>query len=483
MRLIRILLIPAGLLTILAATAAGEEPSPAKQPLVTKLAIVPAAQPPAVFKYQLTRPFADQTSGNAARSYHRAVIFLLARGNEPNKTLDERRGQIVNLLAMPINDMPRDDAAQLLEPLHRALDEMRTGSLYDSCDWELPIRGNEKALEILIPEIQEMQLLGRALALRIRLEILEGKYDAALDSLRTGFAAARHIADMPFLVSGLIGNLVLNQMYDRIEEWGRFPSAPNLYWPLTALPRPLIDLERAMQVELAFPFQLFPLIRDAESAERTPEQWNELLGQTRSKIIQYDEKIPWDPRLDKRPLLLNDFPEVRTGLERMGFTPAAIERMPPVQAIALYTGRAYEELRDELFKWFHVPFWQGREGMVRALESVKKGSNQEVIPLAGVLLPDLDHINLRVHRAARRNAELRVIEALRMYAAGHKGNLPDALSEITEVPIPIDPLSGKEFQYRRDGDKAVIEVELPPGLSRELYGQRYELTVKMPGKP
>jgi hypothetical protein len=35
-----------------------------------------------------------------------------------------------------------------------------------------------------------------------------------------------------------------------------------------------------------------------------------------------------------------------------------------------------------------------------------------------------------------------------MYAAGHDGQLPKALDEITTVPVPLNPATGKTFVYR-----------------------------------
>ena len=46
----------------------------------------------------------------------------------------------------------------------------------------------------------------------------------------------------------------------------------------------------------------------------------------------------------------------------------------------------------------------------------------------------------------RKVAMLRVVEALRLHA-GSTGRLPDSLDQVKVVPIPIDPLSGKVFEY------------------------------------
>ena len=58
----------------------------------------------------------------------------------------------------------------------------------------------------------------------------------------------------------------------------------------------------------------------------------------------------------------------------------------------------------------------------------------------------------------RRVAALRVVEAIRLYAASHDGKLPEDLNQVTEVPVPDDPATGKPFEYRRDGAAAVLAL-------------------------
>ena len=53
-------------------------------------------------------------------------------------------------------------------------------------------------------------------------------------------------------------------------------------------------------------------------------------------------------------------------------------------------------------------------------------------------------------------ARLRIFEALRIYAAAHDGQLPEKLSDIHEVPIPVNPYDDKPFTYHRDGNRAML---------------------------
>jgi hypothetical protein len=69
------------------------------------------------------------------------------------------------------------------------------------------------------------------------------------------------------------------------------------------------------------------------------------------------------------------------------------------------------------------------------------------------------------------------VEAIRSYAASHAGQLPQTLTEITEVPVPKDPVSGAAFRYSRTGATAVLESAMPSGGDAQDV-IRYEITVK-----
>jgi hypothetical protein len=85
-----------------------------------------------------------------------------------------------------------------------------------------------------------------------------------------------------------------------------------------------------------------------------------------------------------------------------------------------------------------------------------------------VLLPAIGAVHQAAARSQRAIAVLRLIEALRIYGAAHEGRLPETLNDLTEVPVPIDPFTGKPFEYRREGDRAIIEGPPMPGLLLKL---------------
>jgi hypothetical protein len=88
-----------------------------------------------------------------------------------------------------------------------------------------------------------------------------------------------------------------------------------------------------------------------------------------------------------------------------------------------------------------------------------------------------ERIRVLTKKLDRQAAALQCIEALRLHAAGHGGKFPNQLSDVTEVSVPVDPLSGKPFVYRRVGSKAALEAVLPETATPK-DAMQYELTLK-----
>jgi hypothetical protein len=80
-------------------------------------------------------------------------------------------------------------------------------------------------------------------------------------------------------------------------------------------------------------------------------------------------------------------------------------------------------------------------------------------------------------RLERKLAALRAIEALRMHAAVHGGQLPNKLHEVTIVPVPNDPGTGQPFEYQREGQSATL-ISRIPGEKLETTGLRYRITIR-----
>src|SRR5207244_6201401 len=106
-----------------------------------------------------------------------------------------------------------------------------------------------------------------------------------------------------------------------------------------------------------------------------------------------------------------------------------------------------EERRDEFMKLTNLPLWQVGD----LLAGPPKGLKDEGLFLE--LVPALYKVRQAQGRLEQRVALLRHVEALRLYAAGHDGKLPEKLSDVP-VPLPPDPFTGKPFRYVWDGSTA-----------------------------
>jgi len=93
------------------------------------------------------------------------------------------------------------------------------------------------------------------------------------------------------------------------------------------------------------------------------------------------------------------------------------------------------------------------------------------------LKPAHERALLTMKKLDRQAAALQCIEALRLYAGTHSGSLPEKLSEITEAPVPDDPIIGKPFGYSRMGANAVLEAP-PPEAGNAKDAMRYELKLR-----
>ena len=99
--------------------------------------------------------------------------------------------------------------------------------------------------------------------------------------------------------------------------------------------------------------------------------------------------------------------------------------------------------------------------------------------LVAMLLPAISKVYGAQVRSERHVAGLRGAEALRLYASVNGGKVPAKWADLTGVPLPIDPITGKGLDafYQVQDGKAVLAMPPPPRMS-PLVGRRYEYAGK-----
>ncbi len=435
-----------------------------------RLVLHPAAEPRPALKYQLLPGLLDRRPGNAA--VHYGKVKSENDGLFGDKELWERISRWIDTpLAELRSEVDRDTWPARDDNIFPILER---AARCESCDWQLPI-GEGEFYTMVISEIQESRRFARLLGVRARLQIAHGQFDEAVRTLQSGYAQGRHVANGPTLVNGLVGVAICNIMCGQVREFIQQPDAPNLYWALTQLPSPLIDMRRGFEAEMHAVHLSYPELRDLDDMTRGPEYWRESLERFWQKAARYNG----DPSTMERPevltlLCIRGYPIAKRGLIDRGLSSEAVEAMPVAQVCLWYTMQTYKELRDDIFKWFFVPYTKSHEGIHQAERQLYRSitEGREILPVAQVFLPAVSAARTAAVRNDRQIAALRVVEALRLYAAGHDGKLPRDLDQIREVPIPNDPVTGRPFAYQLRRDTAILEG--PP-----LSGKPFRFEIKM----
>src|SRR5262249_60322398 len=108
--------------------------------------------------------------------------------------------------------------------------------------------------------------------------------------------------------------------------------------------------------------------------------------------------------------------------------------MRPARLLLLSSVAPYKEARDACYGVACLPSPRARPVFEGAVKRLRAAPIPEGHVPARLLLPGLGRSMATQIRLERNLSALRVVEALRMYAAAHDGKLPDKLSDVTEGP-------------------------------------------------
>jgi len=446
---------------------------PAK-PIV--LTVAPAAAPVPALKYPLLPELSEQTPGNAVQLYYRAF--------SPEWWTNVRKREVMEKIEKavetPIPELKNSDLKWLME--YKALREVDRAARRSYCEWELTERLKEDGIYLLIPDVQAMREFARFLVVRARLEMAQGQLDKALYTLRTGFALARHVGDGNTLIQALVGIAVGHIMTAQLETLMAQPGSPNLYWALTGLPRPFVDLRHPLEGEKLWLYGTWSGLREVDNPQPSPQQVDRLQAIAAILLKEQNRNLGSDAltRLAVIAWVAKDYPRAKRALIAAGRKPDEVEAMPAIQVVLLDSVRDFERRRDDLFKWMSLPYLEARPGLRRVDQELKESRAQAgALSIAHLFLPAAHKVVDAAARLDRRIAALRCIEAVRLYAAAHDGQLPAALGDIKEVPIPIDPMTGRGFDYKVRGETFILSAGPPPGDAALEYNTlAYEVTIK-----
>jgi hypothetical protein len=462
-------------LLMAAADAAQAQPD---TPKLIRLAPQSTARQVGAFHYRLLPDPLDRTSGNAAALWRLAgeAMRHAKRRLTPKEDV---------WLSAPLQELPRKEIADFLTHYATTFRLARQAACRDHCDWEMAPLTLQTIQESFSQElIQRLRELVQLLSIRCRLQLAEGRYEDAAETLQIGFAMARHLCESDSAIHNLVGIAIASIIISRVEEWVQTPGSPNLYWALTALPRPLANLRRTFEQEFNIFHRSFPDLRRLRREALTVRQADDLVKEVCGELSKVAEGSPKEAenrevfrKLNASILAAEMYPQARQHLLDLGRIAKELDAMSKSQLILLWYIDQYDRSRDDVLKALTVPTWQGMpllDAATQEFNAAGKGGN----PIFGLMMINAVLKTFEAHiRLERYVAGLRGAEAVRLYAAEHKGKPPAKWDDITAVPLPLDPVTGRGFRglYQLKDGSGILEVPFHrPGMPASL-GRRYEL--------
>jgi hypothetical protein len=438
---------------------------------VVQLTVRPMAAPKPVLKYQLLPELRELNPGNAAHCYLRCFMVERDFFYAKQSVADRARYQ-----TMPLAELP---AAALSQYGGAALRQADWAARLDTLDWQALPQIQNRGIDVLPPELGPLQVLAGALQVRFRAEVAGRCFDDAIRTAKTMLALARHLGEHPLEVAHLIGLWVAHLSLDTLEEMVQQPGCPNLYWALTDLPSPLVDLRKGVQGDRTLVAgELRRLREDVPMTEAEMEAFLSRLSSAQSFLREQSGRAPRNLRRESQARLrasVKDSDRVlaaRGRLVEAGCARELVKTFPASQVILLDEKREFEVRRDERMKLLALPLWQ------IDLPAADLARDQVEDGLLADLLPHIVKLRRTQGRLEQQIALLRHVEALRLYAAEHDGNAPAELSLIP-VPLPIDPATGMPFDYAVEGASAHVRGRSIRGERKDLeYDVYYRVTLE-----
>ena len=439
---------------------------------IRKLSLVPAAEPVPAMAYRLLPRLLDQKTGNAALLYHSAA------GLCPDKEPEDLNEKIGKWRDLPVEQLPRKEVEKALSFFSGSFHYIALAAQRADCEWEMPL---EDGFSLQLPHLSTFRRMIFAMQLQIRLKIADGQIDQAMEMLQQGLYMGRSIARGQTLIQDLVGTAIAALMFREVESLMQSPDSANMYWALSSLPSPMIDMYSSLEYEREMLFIEFPALRNVENEVLTTAQASEIISDFMNKMQTMgggNEAVPFEGLLPIGWVMLH-YSDAKQFLARRGFSQQRIEEIPAAQAVLIYQKQEYQEMMDNMFKWFAIPYHQAQPHLDKSQRLFDDHNRARGVKtnILCIFMPALSRVAFMQARLDRNISLLRTIEAIRMFAADNSGRLPGSLAEITSVPIPADPVTGKAFLYDRiDARNARLEAPVSPAESRKR--PVYELTVK-----
>ncbi len=434
------------------------------------------APPVPALTYQLVFDPGDRLPGPAATGYSQAALILT----------DDQQTQID---AADQADIDGDAAAFDRAMANLMGDHGRTAAVLARLDdagrhdgGGLAAAWRHVGLSAVLPQLTPMRALANLLYVRARQQTRAGQAADAVATLRLGYRLAHDVSDGTPLVCGLVGLGIAAKMDEGLAKLMDRPDAPNLYWALATVPGPVVDVRRVLDGERQWQADANPLLARGRAADVPAAAWPTMADMA-AAMAGGDDGPPAHPRpptpaeaAEARAYLAAN-PTVAAYYARVHRVPVAdAAGVDPAALIGTYFVGRFQEASDELYKWVEQPY-PVLLPHVRDLPATLRAEGLEEGNLFAIAAPAYRSAIDAFARRDRTAAALTAVEAVRSYAAAHDGHLPAALADVTDTPVPANPITGLPFEYRVEAGVATLGDHSPLMADHPL---EYTVRVRQP---
>lgn len=447
------------------------------------LTVSPAAEPRPALKYRFQPTIWEKRPANAMMHYMRVNTILL---DHPQESWQKYESDVWQEKDHP--DAPTAaELAEAVQQLDSVFAEIHQLALSEDADWDHRIRELQgpEVYQYLLPDVQQTRRLARFLNLRVRDQLNRDDIEGAIGSIRDGLQLARFVSNDELIIQQLVGIAIAAIMSERISELIQHPDCPNLYWALATLPRPLVSNSDSLQWELHAIHQVLPMLSEAETEVWTEDEslqaWSTMIESLHAVGALNDSNLSGSA-VTLTAMGMTQGHAARERLRSHGFSGRRLAQMPDVQCVLADASLEIAQMTDDIAKALLLPYTISEAVRRQSQDDYRqwvRSAKPSVASLIGRhLMPAARNIKEAELRTHLRFNRLMTLEALRMHAAEHDGQLPDTLNDLSPVPAMRDPYTGRHFDYRTesDDDGTVIVLEAAgPTTWRPLRELRFRL--------
>ena len=229
----------------------------------------------------------ERKLGNAAPVYRNA--FEMAKELEGN---DKDRFDSMQLLTVRDEHQRKfqwgDDIPDELSPEERSrfiedyielLAILDDASLYTECDWELSAKDLSWYSDDSISELLFTPVRNTARLLRVRAyhALEQDDMELTIQSVKSLYAMADNFLKMPLIMNSMIASSIASSATSCVDDLIASGKSPNLYWPLTQIPRFSHYHLRAVESERNYLFTYYPQLKEIDNPARDEDHdfWRE----------------------------------------------------------------------------------------------------------------------------------------------------------------------------------------------------------------